>query len=418
MIDQERRTVVERSAGSHLRVAIVGGGFAGLCAAQALGRAHSVSLFDPTNDFEFLPNIHELISGHTRPQHLRLSRPTLLARHGIHFVQDRVTRLDLAAGRLTTGSGREHSWDACVVAVGAVNQTSGVPGAEQHAMPFKSIADCEAIGRRLEHLLSRGQSLRLVVVGGGLEGVEALGEFLRRLRGQTGWQIDLVDGRARLLEEAPVVLDGVVRQHCASMPVRFHLRTRVQRVDELSIELADGACLPSDLTLWTGGGKAPDLLFAAGLSAEPGKWAKVTATLQAPNRSNVFVVGDAAELPEPVAKQGYHAMEMGRLAARNIEALVHGHPPRAFAPASKPMVISFGDLDTWVVFGQRVLAGVSLSVLKEGILETTLARLDPPRDAHGLIGLVRRAGGGLEGLFRTFTNSPGSLQRLAGVRAL
>ncbi len=415
MIDQEHRA---RSAGSRFRVAIVGGIFAGLCAAQALGRAHSVSLFDPTNDFEFLPNIHELISRHTRPQHLRLSRPTLLARHGIHFVQDRVTGLDLAAGCLTTGSGREHSWDACVVAVGAVNQTSGVPGAGQHAMPFKSVADCEAIRQRLEHLLSRGQSLRLVVVGGGLEGVEALGELLRRLRGQKGWQIDLVDGRARLLEEAPAVLDSVVRQHCASMPVRFRLRSRVQQVHQHSIELADGVCLPSDLTLWTGGGEAPDLLLAAGLSAERGRWAAVSATLQAPNRSNVFVVGDAAELPEPLAKQGYHAMDMGRLAARNIEAVVHGLPPRAFATAYKPMVISFGDLDTWVVFGQRVLAGVSLSVLKEGILETTLARLDPPRHAQGLIGLVRRAGDGLEGLFRTFTNSPGSLQRFAGVRML
>lgn len=51
--------------------------FGVLCAAQALGRAHSVSLFDPTNDFEFLPNIHELISRHTRPKHLRLSRLAL-----------------------------------------------------------------------------------------------------------------------------------------------------------------------------------------------------------------------------------------------------------------------------------------------------------------------------------------------------
>lgn len=415
MSDQRQPT---GSAGARFRIAIVGGGFAGLCAAQALGRAHSVSLFDPTNDFEFLPNIHELISGQTRPQHLRLPRPPLLARQGIHFIQDRVTGLDLAAGRLTTGSGREHSWDACVVAVGAVNQTGGVPGAGHHAMPFKSVADCVAIGQRLEQLLSRSQSLRLVVVGGGLEGVEALGELLRRLRGRKGWQIDLVDGRARLLEEAPVVLDSVVRQHCASMPVRFRLQTRVQQVHQHSIELADGVCLPSDLTIWTGGGVAPGLLFASGLSTERGRWAAVAATLQAPNRSNVFVVGDAAELPKPLAKQGYHAMEMGRLAARNIEAVMHGHPPSAFVPSNKPMVISFGDLDAWVVFGQRVLAGVSLSVLKEGILETTLARLDPPRHAQGLIGLVRRAGGGLEGLFRTFTNSPGSLQRLAGVRVL
>jgi NADH dehydrogenase FAD-containing subunit len=418
MIDPDRGSAAGRSSASRCRVAIVGGGFAGLCAAQALGGGHSVSLFDPRADFEFLPNIHELISGHTRPQHLRLSHAGWCSRHGIEFVQERVTALDLAAARLTTDSGREHGWDVCVVAVGAVNQTGGVAGAEKHAMPFKSIADCEAIGRRLEHLLSLGRRLGLVVVGGGLEGVEALGELLRRLRGRKAWQVDLVDARTRLLEEAPAVLDDVIRQHCAKMPVRFHLRTRVRQVHDGSVEFNDGTQLPSDLTLWTGGGKAPDLLLASGLSREPGKWAKVMATLQTPDRSNVFVVGDAAELPDPVTKQAYHAMDMGRAAARNIEALARGRPATLFAAAAKPMVVSFGDLDTWVVVGRRVLSGVSLSVLKEGILDTTLARLDPPRDPRSLLGFLRRASGGIGGLMRTVLDSPSSLRRLAGVRVL
>jgi NADH dehydrogenase FAD-containing subunit len=177
----------EIAPGRPLRVAIVGGGFAGLCAAQALARKHSVLLFDPRADFEFLPNIHELISGHIRPQHLRLPHAVWCSRHGIGFVQQRVVGLDLAAGRLTTDSGHDHGWDACVVAVGAVNQTGGVVGANEHVMPFKSVADCEAIGRRLEHLLTLKRKLGLVIVGAGAEGVEALGELLRRLRGHKDW---------------------------------------------------------------------------------------------------------------------------------------------------------------------------------------------------------------------------------------
>ncbi len=76
--------------------------------------------------------------------------------------------LNLAATRLTTDSGREHGWDVCVVAVGAVNQTGGVAGVREHAMSLKSIAEGEAIGRRLDHLLSLRHRLELVVVGGGL----------------------------------------------------------------------------------------------------------------------------------------------------------------------------------------------------------------------------------------------------------
>ncbi len=202
------------------------------------------------------------------------------------------------------------------------------------------------------------------------------------------------------------------------MPVDLHLRTRVQQVHDGSVELTDGSVLPSDLTLWTGGGTAPELLFACGLSREPGKWAQVMATLQTAEQSNVLVVGDVAELPHPVAKQAYHAMDMGRAAARNIEALVRGRDTTPFAAAEKPMVISFGDLDTWVVVGHRVLSGVSLSMLKRAILDATLARLDPPRNPGALLGMLNRASDGFGGLLRTFLDSPGSLRRLAGIRWL
>jgi len=45
------------------------------------------------------------------------------------------------------------------------------------------------------------------------------------------------------------------------------------------------------------------------------------ATLQTHRSKQLFVVGDAAELPDPVTKQATIAMDMGRVAARNIEAL-------------------------------------------------------------------------------------------------
>ncbi len=416
--DLRRLVTGSHTAFLRRRVAIVGGGFAGLCAARALAPRHAVTLFDPRACFEFLPNIHELVSGHITPSHLRLPHADFCARHGVTFVQERITELMPAIARLTTGSGREHAFDLCVVAIGAVDTTGGVPGAEAHAMPFKSVDDCAAIGQRLELLLSERGRLELVVVGGGLEGIEALGELLRRLRGQSNWHISLIEARSRLLEEAPAVLDRVVRDHCAGLPVDFHLGARVRQLHEGMVELDDGTCLRSGLTLWTGGGTAPRLLFEAGLSQKLGQWAPVTATLESVAHRHVFVVGDAAALPDPLAKQAYHAMDMGQLAARNIEALAEGRAPRSFVPSTKPMVISFGDLDTWVVMGQRVLAGTALSTLKKGILETTLLRLDPPRDAPTLLFAMRRATGGIEGMVHTLLDTPSNLRHLSGVRVL
>ena len=56
------------------RIAIVGANFAGLTAAQNLDAQYAVTVFDRSAAFEWLPNLHELISGVKRPADLRLPR--------------------------------------------------------------------------------------------------------------------------------------------------------------------------------------------------------------------------------------------------------------------------------------------------------------------------------------------------------
>ena len=84
------------------RIVIVGANFAGLTAAQQLGRAHAVTVVDSSASFEWLPNIHELLSGVKRPAILRLSRPRLLARAGHRLVRATVATIDPAAAKVIT----------------------------------------------------------------------------------------------------------------------------------------------------------------------------------------------------------------------------------------------------------------------------------------------------------------------------
>ena len=113
------------------RIAIVGANFAGLTAAIKLSRRHAVTVIDANKHFEWMPNIHEILSSVKTPRALRLDRAAIVAQAGHHFLRDRVTALQPAQRRLATAGGRQLDFDACIVAVGCARRVRG----ELHASP-------------------------------------------------------------------------------------------------------------------------------------------------------------------------------------------------------------------------------------------------------------------------------------------
>jgi NADH dehydrogenase len=359
------------------RIVIVGGNFAGLTAAIKSSRRHAVTVIDPSRHFEWAPGIHEILSSVKTPQGLRLERAAIVEQAGHRFLRDRVTVLQPALGRLATAGGHELAFDACIVAVGALWNTHHVPGVARHAMPFRSVADGLAIEQRLDSLLREGKPLRIVIAGGGLSGIEALGEILRRHRGDAGLSIELIEAGPRLLPGLPVSLDADLRRLCEPYAVSFRTGTTIASVSAKGVRLADGTRLRSELTLWTAGLAPPALLRESGLAPPPQVWADVHPTLQSRHFENVFVVGDAAQLPHAVGKQAYNAIDMGALAAANVTRWLAGRELKPFKPAPKPVLIAFGDLQTYLVAGRTVVASKALAGAKEGVYQAFMAQMAP-----------------------------------------
>jgi NADH dehydrogenase FAD-containing subunit len=129
---------------------------------------------------------------------------------------------------------------------------------------------------------------------------------------------------------------------------------------------------------------APALLFESGLADKPRQWAPVTQALRSKRFDNVFVIGDAAALPHALTKQAYYALQMGAAAAVNVKRALAGRRLRDFKPAAKPMLIAFGNLDTFLVSGRNVIASPGLAALKEAVFQVTMAEIDPPLNASAL----------------------------------
>ncbi len=400
------------------KIVIIGANFAGIACAKQLPSQYAVTVIDSSATFEFLPNIHELLSGVKSAERLRLPRTRVLNRLGHRFIQDTVSSIDAGSGAVRVESGERFDFDACVVAVGGVNNTFALPGVDKFTQPFKSVDDCVSIKNQLDKLAATGKGMSLVIVGGGLEGIEALGEILRAYRHLPGLEVHLVEGEKSLLPGSATALSSEILRKVQPYSVTFHLGDRVKAVTKTRVRLTSGISLKTDLTLWTGGAAPSPLLFESGLSASANQWAAVKQSLQSQFFDNVFVVGDAAELPAPLSKQAYHALEMGAHAATNLKRFLANSSLKRFKPGPEIGLISLGDIDTYLVVGQKVFAGTALAPAKELIFQANMARLDPPFKISPALELQARYWQGIRELALPLLYRPSAIMRLANLRKL
>ncbi len=365
---------------SRSRVVIIGGNFAGLVAASRLSCDFDVTVVDARADFEWTPNIHEILSGVKDRAGVVLPRAECVGRYGHSFVQDVVTRIDRDSSTVSTEGGLLLPYDACLIAAGSQRTTFGIKGAEKHALGLRLVDDAVRIANRLDKLASRKRRASVVIVGGGVSGVEALGEVLRR-RGQGDeFNIHVVEIESRLLAQQPPGLADDAVQRLSPYPVTVHTSAAVTQVDARSVTLASGEKLTADLCIWSAGMTLPDFLRDSGLNAADDDWLPVDDTLRSLYADNIFVAGDCASLPSPVRKQAYYAMDMGEVAGDNITRLLGDRRLRRFRATPMPMLVSFGDITTWLVAGDSVVATPLLAAAKEGVYQATMARLESPNE--------------------------------------
>lgn len=386
---------------------ILGGGYAGLMAAARLGGAGAtVTVVDARPQFVQRIRLHELLAG-SSPK--TLDYAPLLARRNIEFVHGRVARLEPQQQRIlghrSDGVAFELGYDQLIVALGSTTRASA-PGVAAHTLRLDDPATLQAAQSQVRALADRGG--RLLVVGGGLTGIEAATELAERYptlrvvlatRGYLGGDLSLA---------ARVHLQRRMRD----LNIELHEQTTVEGVEERQAWTASGAAIPFDLCVWTAGFAASDLARDAGLPVDGAGRVLVDTTLQTPNYANIFVVGDMA-----VARQNDRivrlscasAMPMGVHAAANVRRLAQGQPLDPFHMKFFVRCISLGRKDALVqhvsaddVPRESIWTRRPATLLKETICRGTFLTVyhelrwglhlfpapKPPVDKHRQPGLV------------------------------
>lgn len=375
------------------RIVIVGGGFAGLSAARRLAHKDvNVTLISQHPHAEWLPNVHELVSRRKSPAQLQLDLEEQLGHWKQHFVCATVTEIDHAQQRLRTANGTRYDYDVLILASGSQAHSHGASGVYEHALIPRSVESSFRLGNALTRLAALPGNRSIVIAGAGIEGLEILGEILRRF-GDTGHlDIHLVDPQNQLFPDFPGLHE---RLHTAMRgQVTLHLGRSITAVEANKVKLDDGSHLPSRFTVWSAGRKACELVGICGL-AKADQDATVLPTLQSLNDPYIFIAGDTAELSPPLAKQAYHAQDMGKHAADNALRLLQGKAPLPFKPWLRPILMSFGERDGVMFYGQQALASAGVLALKEGIYRVGFQQWQQVPGTLGLLPMAKTLRAGL-----------------------
>jgi NADH dehydrogenase len=368
-------------------VVIIGGGFGGLAAAQALRRAPvRVTLLDRRNHHLFQPLLYQVATAGLSPGDIAAPIRWIL-RH------QRNTRVLLAEARRVDVSTRTVeldegfvSYDYLIVATGATHAYFGRPEWEQFAPGLKSLDDAVEIRRRM--LLAyeiaerepnpdeRRRLLTFVIVGGGPTGVEmagALAEIARQTLRDEFRAISTDQARVLLIEAGPSVLStfpedlrATARAQLARLGVEVLEHTRVTDIDERGVTLVDRR-IDAGTVMWAAGVAASPLGASLGTPLDRVGRVQVRPDLSVPGHPEVFVIGDLATLAgedgKPLPGVAPVAQQQASHAAANILRAIEGQPHRPFRYFDWGNLATIGRAAAIADFGWVHLSGLTGWVL-------------------------------------------------------
>lgn len=317
----------------NINVIVIGGGYAGVMAANRLGQRDdvTVTVVNPRPAFVARLRLHQLVGG----SHDAVVDYREVLGPNVRLVVDTVTRIDTAGRGVTLAKGGTVGYDYLVYAVGSGSTDQRVPGAAEFAYP---VATLEA-ARRLRSVLDATPATAAVtVVGAGPAGIETAAELAEQGRAVTlvcgGVLGPYLHPRARrtaarrLAGLGVTVLDGP--------------GTTVTAVTPDAVRLADRE-LPSEVTIWTAGFGVPDLAARNGLSTDAAGRLRTDETLTSVDDERVVAAGDCAVPSDlPFRMSAYAAGCLGAHAADTILNRIAGTPPAPVNLSFPAMCVSLG----------------------------------------------------------------------------
>lgn len=348
------------ASGSPTRIVVLGGGFGGVGATRELerlyrssGKAVEITLVSRDNFFVLTPLLFEACSGVLELRHC--AQPIRPALGRARFVEATVESVDterrVVHAVARGGMSHELPYDHLIVALGATTNQALIPGSPG-AFTFKTMADALVLRNHLIERFERADAtpdqsrrcecLTVVVIGGGLVGVELLGEltafaddilrYYPRIR-RDEVKFYLFEAGPRILPELDPELAATAERVLEHRGADIRAATPVRAIEPGRVHL-DGETI-----------EAGTIVVAAGIVPNPAAVRipvahdqrgriEVDATMRSVSHPSVWALGDCAAIPGPDGRPypplAQHATRQAKHVARNVVAAEKGRTPEPF----------------------------------------------------------------------------------------
>jgi NADH dehydrogenase len=222
-----------------------------------------------------------------------------------------------------------------VLAVGTQNRWANIPGLENHALTFRTLADLERLQTQL-HILenSERQHLKVAVIGGGPNGVELSCKIVDRL-GNRG-QVHLIERGDILLKNFSKAIGKASYKALKARRIAIHHNCEVNQITADFLRMTEHQQtqdLPIDLVIWTAGTQSREWLSELDCQQTDQGKLLIHPTLQLLDYPEVLALGDIAQIAstrQNIPATAQAAFQQASCAAKNLKAMINSNRPKPF----------------------------------------------------------------------------------------
>ena len=326
-------------AGKGPRVVVVGAGYAGATAAKYIrlwsDYGIQVTLVEPNAAFVSCPLSNLVVGGSKSMADITTPYDNLVKRHGVQWVQDRVSRIDAERRTVTLAGGGELAYDRLIVSPGVDFMWDSLPGMNQagaqdkvlHA--WKAGPQTLALRKQLEAMPDGGVFAMTIPLApyrcppGPYERACQVAAYFSQYKPKS--KVLILDANDDVTSKGALFKKAWAERYKGIIEYRPKHNLIDVDVAAKTLKFDFNDDLKADVLNVIPAMRAGDVAVKAGLATANQRWCEVDfLTFESKVAPNVHVLGDAIQIAPAMPKSGHMANQHGKTCAAAVVALLTG----------------------------------------------------------------------------------------------